>query len=62
MVAAQKNEPSVVARFLLDLAKSYSNFYNEHKIIVEEEDVKQALCMRENNCDHRKWEEEEGQL
>ena len=27
-----------------------------------EEDVKQALCMRENNCDQRNWEEEEGQL
>lgn len=24
-----------------------------------EEDVKQALCMRENNCDQRNWEEEE---
>ena len=27
-----------------------------------EEDVKQTLCMRENNCDQRNWEEEEGQL
>lgn len=40
--AAQKNEPSIIARFLLDLAKSYSNFYNEHKIIVEEKDLQDA--------------------
>lgn len=40
--AAQKNEPSIIARFLLDLAKSYSNFYNEYKIIVEEKELQDA--------------------
>ena len=40
--AAQKNEPSIIARFLLDLAKSYSNFYNEYKIIVEEKEMQDA--------------------
>ncbi len=40
--SAEKNEPSIIARFLLDLAKSYSNFYNENKIIVEEKNVQDA--------------------
>ena len=28
-----KNEPSILARYLIDLAKAYSSFYNENKII-----------------------------
>ena len=43
--AAEKNEPSIVARFLLDVAKSYSNFYNEHKIIVDDEQTKNARML-----------------
>ena len=34
-----KNEPSILARYLIDLAKAYSSFYNENKIIVENKDV-----------------------
>lgn len=37
-----KNEPSILARFLIDLAKAYSSFYNENKIIVEDKDVQNA--------------------
>lgn len=37
-----KNEPSLLARFLIDLSQSYSNFYNENKIIDENEDIKNA--------------------
>ena len=37
-----KNEPSILARYLIDLAKAYSNFYNENKIIVDEKDVQNA--------------------
>ena len=37
-----KNEPSILSRYLIDLAKAYSNFYNENKIIVENEDIKNA--------------------
>ena len=33
--ATNKNEPSILARFLIDLAKAYSSFYNEYKIITE---------------------------
>ena len=29
-----KNEPSILARYLIDLAKAYSSFYNENKIIL----------------------------
>jgi arginyl-tRNA synthetase len=31
-----KNEPSILARYLIELAKAYSNFYNENKIIVND--------------------------
>ena len=37
-----KNEPSILSRYLIDLAKAYSNFYNENKIIVENENIKNA--------------------
>lgn len=37
-----KNEPSILSRYLIDLAKSYSNFYNENKIIVEDKNVQNA--------------------
>lgn len=40
--AAEKNEPSIISRFLIDLAKAYSSFYNENKIIVEEKAVQDA--------------------
>ncbi len=32
----QKNEPSILARYLIILSQSYSNFYNENKIITED--------------------------
>lgn len=38
----EKNEPSILARYLIDLAGSYSNFYNENKIIDENKDVQNA--------------------
>ena len=37
-----KNEPSILARYLIDLSKAFSSFYNENKIIVEEESTKSA--------------------
>lgn len=40
--ATKKNEPSILARFLLDLAKAYSGFYNEYKIMSEIEEEKNA--------------------
>ena len=38
----QKEEPSILARYLIDLAKAYSSFYNENKIIGAEESVQNA--------------------
>ena len=38
----EKNEPSILARYLIDLAKAYSSFYNENKIIGENKEVQDA--------------------
>lgn len=44
-----KNEPSVLARYLIDLSQSYSNFYNENKIISEDEKLTEArLCLNQS--------------
>ena len=37
-----KNEPSILSRYLIDLAKAYSTFYNSNKVIVDEQDIKNA--------------------
>ena len=39
---ADKYEPSILARYLIELSQSFSNFYNENKIIVEEKNVLDA--------------------
>jgi len=36
----EKNEPYLLSRYLIELAKNYSAFYNEHKILVEDERLK----------------------
>lgn len=38
----EKNEPSILSRYLIDLAKAYSSFYNENKIIVDNKDIQNA--------------------
>lgn len=38
----RKNEPSILARYLIDLAKAYSAFYNENKIILDDKDLQNA--------------------
>lgn len=35
----QKSEPSFLARYLMELSKAFSSFYNENKIICEEKEV-----------------------
>ena len=40
--AADKNEPSILARYLIDLSQSFSTFYNEHKVITEDKAVQDA--------------------
>ena len=37
-----KNEPSILSRYLIDVAKAYSNFYNENKIIVDDRNIQNA--------------------
>jgi hypothetical protein len=37
-----KNEPSILARYLIDLAKAYSSFYNENKIICEDKELQDS--------------------
>ncbi len=44
--AVEKNEPSIISRYLIEIAKLYSSFYNDNKIIVEDEKVKNTrLCL-----------------
>lgn len=38
----EKNEPSFLARYLIDVAKAYSTYYNNNKIIVDDEEIKNA--------------------
>ena len=40
--ATNKNEPSIISRYLIDLAHSFSRFYNEHQIICDDEETKMA--------------------
>lgn len=37
-----KDEPSILARYLIDLAKAFSSFYNENKIIIEDKELQDA--------------------
>ena len=41
-LAADKNEPSIISRYLIDVAQNFSTFYNEHKIITEDKTVQDA--------------------
>lgn len=34
ITATEKNEPSILARYVLELSKAYSGFYNEYKILT----------------------------
>ena len=38
--ATEKNEPSIISRYLIDIAKLYGNFYNDNKIMVDDEKVR----------------------
>ena len=40
--AAKAYEPSIVTRYVINLAQSYSTFYNNNQIMVEDEKVKEA--------------------
>ena len=38
--ATEKNEPSIISRYLIDIAKLYGSFYNDNKIMVDDEKVR----------------------
>ncbi len=40
--AAEKNEPSIISRYLIDLSQAFSSFYNENHIIVEDKKLQDA--------------------
>jgi len=43
--AAAKYEPSIVARYLMDLAQSYNKFYFENKIIIDDKTKSKARLL-----------------
>ena len=40
--AAEKNEPSIIARYLINLAQCFSTFYNNNKIIVDDKELQES--------------------
>ena len=40
--SADKNEPSIIARYLIGLAQKFSTFYNNNKIITDDEKLQEA--------------------
>ena len=40
--AAEKNEPSILSRYLIDVAQAFSSFYNENRIVGEEKEIQDA--------------------
>jgi arginyl-tRNA synthetase len=42
--AAEKFEPSIVARYAVDLAQAFNRFYTDNRIAVDEENVRNARC------------------
>lgn len=42
MQVTKKEEPSILSRYLINLAKAFSAFYNENKVIVDDKKVQDA--------------------
>ena len=40
--ALEKSEPSILSRYLIDVAESYSSFYNANKIINDDKELQEA--------------------
>ncbi|QUH24394.1 arginine--tRNA ligase [Serpentinicella alkaliphila] len=43
--AQRKNEPSIITRHIIDLAQAFNRFYNEHQILVEDQELKKARVL-----------------
>lgn len=44
----EKNEPSILSRYLLDLAKAFSSFYQENRIVGEKQNLQEARAYLTN--------------
>ena len=42
VAAMDELEPSIITRYLVDLAQDFNRFYHEHPILVEDKDLRQA--------------------
>ena len=40
--AMNKNEPSIISRYLIDVAKAFSTFYNDNKILCDDKEAQDA--------------------
>lgn len=38
----EKNEPSILSRYLIDLTKAFSSFYNENRIMIEDKELQDS--------------------
>lgn len=38
----ERNEPAILARYLIEISQNYSNFYNENKVLVEDKNIQEA--------------------
>ena len=38
----QKNEPSILTKYIVELAENYSNFYNNNQIICEDKEIQNS--------------------
>lgn len=43
--ALEKDEPSILSRYLIDLAQSFSNFYNECQVITNDLEIQKARLL-----------------
>ena len=43
--AANANEPAILAKYTFNLAKAFNLFYHNHKILIEQDDVKRAVLV-----------------
>lgn len=43
--SASQNEPAILAKYVFNLAKAFNLFYHNHKIMIEENDVKRAILV-----------------
>ena len=41
-MTVEKNEPAILARYLIEVSQNYSNFYNDNKVLVEDQKVKNS--------------------